>query len=333
MARMIRAAVVALGIVAATTAVAWAQPKPWAAGVSDQEQSVALEIFRRGNAEFEEERFAQALALYRQAIKHWDHPAIRFNMGVCHVNLDQPLEAYTAFELALKYGAAPLAGAKDEQKMKYGQALMYKQQLLTELATLDVTLAESDATVTLDGAIVLTAPGKITKVVRPGAHQIVATKPGFLTTTLPLVLVGGKTMVADVKLARLAASRVVRRWAAWKPWTVFGAGAAVALGGGYLELRSYDNYKTYDERFATMCPNGCGGPSQPPIPEGLTSLRDRAAIENGAAIALFAVGGLALVAGAVGVYLNQPMATTEDRITIAPLVRPGSAGLVVSRAF
>src|ERR1041384_5557334 len=68
-------------------------PRPWAAGVSESEQAVALKLYVAGNLEFAESRFAQALAKYKEAIQHWEHPAIRYNMAVCLINLDQPLEA------------------------------------------------------------------------------------------------------------------------------------------------------------------------------------------------------------------------------------------------
>ena len=55
--------------------------KPWAAGVSEAEQKTALVIYKQGNVEFEESRYAQALAKYREALRHWDHPAIHFNMA------------------------------------------------------------------------------------------------------------------------------------------------------------------------------------------------------------------------------------------------------------
>ena len=56
--------------------------KPWAAGVPEPEQEIALAIYKEGNAEFEQARYQQALEKYREAIKHWEHPAIRFNMVV-----------------------------------------------------------------------------------------------------------------------------------------------------------------------------------------------------------------------------------------------------------
>jgi hypothetical protein len=303
-------------------------PKPWAVGVSDAEQTRALEIYKQANAEFEEARYAQALAMYRDAIKHWDHPAIRFNMVVCLVNLDQPLEAFDDLQIALKYGAGPISAAV------YEQGLTYQKLLLGQLAKVEVISKEPGAEVTFDGVKLFSAPGDVTKLVLPGNHQIVATKPGFLTTTKPLVLLGGKTVVADVELTRLAPTTIVRRWSPWKPWVVFGAGAAIALTGGLLEWRSHDNFESYNASFSSACSTGCGGPKEPAIPASLAALEHRARLETDFAVTMFAVGGVALAAGALGLYLNQPYATTfEKNVIVTPFVSAREAAIGISGAF
>ncbi len=71
---------------------------PWAAGVPPERRATALRLFRLGNGFFENARYAEALRHYRDAIRSWDHPAIRFNMAVCLVNLDDPLGAHYALE-------------------------------------------------------------------------------------------------------------------------------------------------------------------------------------------------------------------------------------------
>jgi hypothetical protein len=69
------------------------QSRPWAASVSARDQAIARELYGAGNQEFVESRYAPALKKYREAITHWDHPAIRFNMAVALINLERPVEA------------------------------------------------------------------------------------------------------------------------------------------------------------------------------------------------------------------------------------------------
>jgi len=316
-----------LWVLCSAVAVADPAPKPWAAGVSEAEQTTALALYKKANTEFEEARYGQALAMYRDAIKHWDHPAIRFNMVVCLVNLDQPLEAYDDLEAALKYGADPFSSET------YAQGLTYKKLLQGQLARLQVTSKEPNAEITLDGAKLFTAPGEATKLAMPGNHQLVATKPGFLTTTIPLVLMGGKTSVLDVTLTHLAPTTIVRRWSPWKPWLAVGGGAALLITGGLLEARSYSNFQTYNREFDAACAHGCGGPTQPAVPDSIDSREHRARIENDAAIAMFVGGGAALIVGAIGVYLNQPHEAVEKPMTVTPVVMPGAAALLVGGSF
>src|SRR5439155_9990662 len=129
------------------------------------------------------------------AVKHWDHPAIRFNMAVALVNLDQPLEAYEDLEAAMKFGAAPLGNDA------YAQGLTYKKLLDGQLTHLRVTCALDGAEVTLDGQPLLHGRGEATRLLLPGSHQVVAAKPGFLTETSALVLVPGKEVVHAVALS------------------------------------------------------------------------------------------------------------------------------------
>src|SRR5262249_43654840 len=82
--------------------------RPWAQGVSDQQQTQALDKFKQGNALFEDHQYANALTTYREAIAFWDHPAIRFNIAVSLIHLDDPVQAFENLESALRYGESPL---------------------------------------------------------------------------------------------------------------------------------------------------------------------------------------------------------------------------------
>ena len=295
--------------------------------MSEAEQAVALSIYKGGNADFEEARYAQALAKYREAILHWEHPAIRFNMAVCLINLDQPVEAADDLELALKYGDAALGPEV------YTQGLTYRKLLDGQLSRLEVVGKQPGVEITLDGKSILTAPGDRTLRVRPGNHQLVATKPGLVTRTIALALPPGEVVRQEIALVEVAAAaKTVRRWAPWKPWALLGAGVASGLVGGGFEILASRSYSRYSEAFAAggVCANGCGGKNQPPLPSKTT-----ARIENDTAISLFGLGGAAIVAGVASVYLNQPHITLaqERDLRVAPTVGPNGVSLVLDGRF
>src|SRR5947209_7866588 len=91
-----------------------AAERPWSRGVAAVEQKAALELFREGNALLKESLFVQAAAKYREALAHWNHPGIHYNLALALLNLDQPVEVYRQLEAALIYGPAPLDADKYE---------------------------------------------------------------------------------------------------------------------------------------------------------------------------------------------------------------------------
>ena len=302
--------------------------RPWAAGVSPAEQAAALELYTSGNREFAEARFAQALAKYREAIRHWDHPAIRFNMAVCLIYLDQPIEAMGDLQRSLAFGEGPIGSAE------YAEGLTYRKLLDAQLAHLKIASSESGTQVTLDGKYRFTAPGVLDEIVLPGEHQVVATRTGFVTVTRTLVLVAGKQTSYEVPLleAKVTAPRLVRRWPAWGPWLVLAGGGAMVGGGalGYAAART--NFASYDRAIAASCPHGCDAAMLANFPD-LHQRRSRAETEQVVAISLFAAGGAAIVTGVVGLVLNSPhvQESSHSLPVVAPL--PGGAMISVARKF
>jgi len=172
--------------------------RPWADGVSPEQQTEALKIFKDGNALFAESQHAAALAKYREALKVWDHPAIRYNAAVALINLDQPLVADGELDAAMRFGEAALGGET------YKQALLYKKLLNGQLADLDVSCSEPGAEVRLDGQLLFVAPGKKTQRMLPGAHSLVARQSGYLTETRSLVLPPGRRSDETIGMVSLA---------------------------------------------------------------------------------------------------------------------------------
>jgi hypothetical protein len=304
------------------------ESRPWAEGVSPEHQQQALALFKEGNALFAESQHAAALAKYRDALRVWDHPAIRYNAAVALINLDQPLAADAELDSALRFGDAALG--PDTAK----QAQLYKKLLAGQLADLHVACSEPGAEVMLDGQQLFVAPGDKTVRLLPGAHSLVARKAGYLDATHALQLPPGHRTDEDVKMVSLASlpTHTVRRWTAWKPWVLFGAGVVVAAVGVPLILDAKSNYDRFDQEIANSCPTGCAPGA---LPTGAVEARDRAKAENGAALAMFGVGGAVAVAGVVMLILNTPHAELKRPapVALAPALGPSLVGLTAKLSF
>lgn len=302
-----------VGFVAfAATARAEPDERPWAAGVPAERQAEARRRYDEGNLLFEQEKYAQALTIYRRAVELWDHPAIRYNMAVALIHLDQPLAAYQNLASALRFGAEPL------QADVYTQAITYRKLLLGQLARLKIECKEPGVEVSLDGERVFIGPGEEERVLTPGTHQIVAAKPAYITLTRAVTLGAGGAVdevLEPMPMPVLEPQRTERRWSTWKPWTVLGASAAVALAGIPLQLAANGSMDDYEKQVATACPAGC---ARNAVPAAARDAESRAHLENGLAIGLFAAGGAAVAAGVVMVLLNQPHAVESARVSVVP---------------
>src|SRR5205814_3405552 len=77
--------------------------RPWEKVTPEQEQA-AKTLFEQGNRELLEYRFEDAARDYRDALGHWDLPAIHYNLAVALRSLNDLLEAREHLETAVKYG-------------------------------------------------------------------------------------------------------------------------------------------------------------------------------------------------------------------------------------
>ncbi len=273
--------------------------RPWAIGVSPSEQSTALALFKEGNNALKEPNFPRAVAKYREALGHWDHPAIHYNLALALLNLDQPVETHEAFEKALRYGAAPLDPTKFEQANRY-KALLEKQ-----LAGVDIRCNMEGATVKLDGKVLYVAPGRYTGLTTAGPHSIVATKEGYITNELSLPLPAGETKVFELNLMTTDdLTEYKRLWPQYVPYVVILAGAVVAGAGVGMHFGSQSMYKSFDgavSRCQQDMPfmGGCR------LTPELAGQRQGADILQGAAIAAYVAGGIVAAVGTLLLYLNR----------------------------
>jgi tetratricopeptide (TPR) repeat protein len=317
------AAVIALSGVlalAGATGVAHANGKPWAAGVSAEDQQAALALYEDGNTDFVESRYKEAVPKYERALVHWQHPGIHYNLAVCLLNLDRPVEAYEHLLAALAYGDAPLG------KQLYQQGQSYQKLLAGQVGQLELVTEQDGARISLDGKLVLEAPGSASRYVRANTElQVVAEKPGFETETRPIVVPPGDKATLVIELKPLAAQkRMVRRWHPVLPWLVLGLGGAATGTSVLLWMQAREDVEAHNRYIAT-CP--CHETDETLIAS--LAQRDRAMRGYRLSAGALALGGIGIAAGVWMVIVNQP------KLVILPTFEPqpdggGRAGLVVS---
>src|SRR4051812_45471360 len=105
-ARWIAAGVVTWALLGVT--LAEEPPRPWAAGVTQENQTRAFALFKEGNSLFTNAQYTTANLKYREALILWAHPAIQFNLAVSLIQIDKAVEASEMLDSALRFGEAPL---------------------------------------------------------------------------------------------------------------------------------------------------------------------------------------------------------------------------------
>lgn len=304
----------------------------WSRGVAVTQRQAARRMFLQANDAARKRFFATAAARYKQALQLWPHPAFAYNLALAQRQLDQPVEAHASLERAIAHGPAPLAG-------RYDQAQEQLAELETELAPLEVVCDTPGAHVMLNGKPLFTGPGRHRGVVRPGVHQLVATRRGSIPVVEQIVATPGEPVGITLELAALA--KGTRGWRGWAAVSTAGAGVALLLAGGALDWHSSHLFDAYRRDFIGRCPKGCNDG----IPAGLERRPVRAEDEQRAAMIAYAVGGAALVTGVVLTLLDrerpprsrarlgQDAGARASPATVAPLVSPGVVGVSAGFRF
>ncbi|HEX2671611.1 MAG TPA: PEGA domain-containing protein [Polyangiaceae bacterium] len=303
--------------------------RPWAKGVTAEQQRAASERFLAGNALLKESFFAEAANKYREALTHWDHPGIHYNLGLALLTLDQPVETHEHLKRALAYGPAPL----DADKFDHAKNLLLV--IDGQLADVQVTCSEPGATVRLDGQVLFHAPGKYKGLVRRGEHTVTASKPGYETTQRTQTL-GSALTVLDLKLYRpddLVGHR--RRWPMWGPVALTAGGAALLGAGALFTLQSRAKFNDFDDSIASRpeCKTGC-------LPnDEENKLHDQGSTFKTIAAVSYITGGAALAGGIVLLIMNrettyrlEPGANSAG-LSLMPAAGPGLMGVVGSGHF
>lgn len=305
---------------------------PWSAGVPEEARTRAEALFREANELLKESVVVLAAARYREALSHWDHPNIHYNLALALMNLDQPVETREHLVAAMRHGPEPL------QRERYEHARNYLALLDKQLAHARIRCDVPGARVELDGRVLFVGPGEFDGYVRAGRHTLIASREGLVTNQGVRDFAGGSSVELDLPLKSLAElTRTERRWRTWIPWAVVGAGAAVALGGGALQYAAQEKVDYVDRESALRCPTGCDTE-----PSALASARSDATTLEALAVGAYGVGGAAVAAGAVLVFLNRghsrvlPYDETVPspvRVGVAPILDPDALGVAFTLRF
>ncbi len=292
--------------------------RPWAEGVPEEKQKLARSLFEEGNTLLRESLFAQAIQKYQDALSHWDHPAIHYNHALALSTLDQPIKTREELIAATRYGAGPLG--PDE----FQQAQRYKTLVEKQLALLTVECSTPQATVSLNGKTLFTAPGRFEGFVVPGEQLLSAAKHGHVSDERAVTLIPGKP--TEVRLALFTDEQLTqyeRLWPEYPPWIVAGTGLLITGVGAwfYLDgLAAGDEYEDLSDACASSeviefenpsSPTGTSLPSYDDCRVGTTmgnelrELNDRAERHNTLGVTMLAAGGAVLATGAVLLYINR----------------------------
>lgn len=282
---------------------AHAEDAPWAVGVTDEQKRVANTLLADGNTLFVAEKYADALAKYTEATRSWDHPAIRFNMVRCLIQLGRTLDASDEMERALRYGAKPL------EDNVYTEALGYQKLLANQVGTVELVCTQPKVVLRLDTEVVGECPRTVPKRLLVGRHQVLGTVDGFEPRAIEVVVSPGLAQRIEVKLEPVKRSGVGPR---------FYGKLAVASGAGLIAIAGGLGGWAW-HRYRAQFPDHCtevAGQSQPSCDASGSRAIDRSRLFGNTAT-VSGVIGLATLAIGVVVLWRSPMTERKRTEVIA----------------
>lgn len=285
-------------------------PAPWSVGVTDAKKAEANRLLERGNTLFLEKKYSDALAAYRSAVAAWDHPAIRFNIVRCLIQLDRPVEAAENLATALRYGAAPLEDAV------YTEAVAYDKLLKKQVATVSIACRQRGVSISLDGQPIATCPATTSRQLSPGRHQLLGTGDGLLAKATEVVLAGGETQSVEVTLIPIPRASTGVGARALGRVALYGGGGLLAVAGG-LGFWAWRSYHAPFPQHCTESPDG-GRPTCDPT--GADRL-DRARLLGNVATVTGSVGIAAAITGVIVLWrtsrAEHPVTVTTSGTGVA----------------
>ena len=113
--------------------------------------------------------------------------------------------------------------------------------------------------------------------------------------------------------------------ARWIPWSIAGAGGAIALGGLGFWLAGRNQMSSFQQRFDVLCAAGCSeNLNANPVEQQLADQSNSAHLKAVIGVSMIAAGGAALAGGVVWAILNRPKRVLPT-IEVEPTTGGGAA--------
>jgi hypothetical protein len=282
------------------------------------------EIFQQANKFWDENKFPQAEALYKQAWAIKKSYDVAGNYGNLLADMGKPRPAAELLSFALReFPAGGRPALRD--------ALLKRLSEVTRLiGTLRIEVRQADAEVFLDGQPIGKSPLAGEIFVDSGSHQIEARKAGFFPAQQTIEIAKGKSL--PVKLA-LREPEGPNKTVLYAGGGVAGAGV---VAGAILTVLGAVK-KTDALRATALAAGGCPpfADSQPagPCADGKSAINGKAALTTAGVYTL--VGGAAVgVATLVYTFVGgEKPPSGSARLRVLPVIAGDGGGVVLGGTF
>ncbi len=289
------------------------------------EKASARKLFALGAKQYEAGHIRKALGLFKDAYLHWDNPRILLNIAICHLELDEIVEAVSI----LRQGLA---------RMTPRQRALFRAKLPPKLlkadkgaATLFVNFTtgkEPHLRIYLDGRDL--GPVPVSHVILPGKHlvEIRSDKGGKTMARKEIIAKPGATVSWVAKAPGWISCDIPKppKKSRWKklqrlPIWYFGAAALITVvAGGTLIGLGVKTNALEDDYFAH--------PTRDTHDKGIAYRRATNTMIGVTATAALATGVLALFTN-----WKHPFGSSEHNLSILPTPGPSGGTITLSGSF
>jgi hypothetical protein len=299
--RPIVIALAAFAVTFAPAGYAWAQPKPKASAEPASAKDQARVLFEKGTTALGDKDFKTAAQLLSEAEGLFHAPTTLFYLGTAQMELGLLLEAQASFKRVAEEKLSPKASdAFKKAQSESKKALIDLDARIPSVLVTVEPAGSQGVTVTMNGkpleGVVLGEKSRI----NPGSYQFEAKAEGLISAKLTVA--AAERTTADVRLVLQPVGKpqveqavivqpVGDEWPAGRVASIpiMITGGALAVAGGVLFGLSAMKRSEADDRY-DQCPT---------CEAEVTSLDDQATLFGNLGIGFAAVGGAAVLSGAL----------------------------------